>query len=240
MQRITVILVDDHALVRQSLRALLEAEDDMIVVGEAENGRQAVQISKRLKPEVIIMDIAMPVLNGLAATEQISRECPKSKVLILSCYSDEEYVRQVCKAGASGYLLKTCAAQELVAAIREIKQGNSVFSPIVSKRFLEHCRASTVTSPCEKMSLDLTLRQRQVLRLIAEGYRTKHIAQELRISFKTAQKHRLELKHKLETRNVYNVADLTRYAFDNGIIDIGQGSVTCPPSAWKRVAPCCR
>jgi DNA-binding NarL/FixJ family response regulator len=231
MQRTTVILVDDHALVRQSLRALLEAEDDMTVVGEAENGHQAVQISKRLKPEVIIMDIMMPGLNGLAATEQISRECPKSKVLILSCYSNDEYVRQMCKVGASGYLLKTCAARELVAAIREIKKGNSVFSPAVSKRFLEHCRASTVTPPCEKKALDLTLRQRQVLRLIAEGYRTKHIAKELLISLKTAEKLRLRLKYKLESYNVYNVADLTRYALDKGIIDISQGSGTCPPSA---------
>ena len=116
MQKITVLLADDHTVVRQGLRALLEAEEDMSVAGEAENGRQAVQMAKRLQPDVVVMDIAMPSLNGLEATRQISRESPKSKVLILSSYSDDEYVQQLTDAGASGYLVKQTAAQDLVAA----------------------------------------------------------------------------------------------------------------------------
>src|SRR5204863_9425330 len=134
MQKITVLLADDHTVVRQGLRALLEAENDMTVVGEAENGRQAVQMAKRLQPEVVVMDIAMPSLNGLEATRQISRESPKSKVLIPSSYIDDEYVQQLTDAGASGYLVKQTAAQDLVGAIREAKKGNAFFSPAISKR----------------------------------------------------------------------------------------------------------
>src|SRR5207248_168054 len=129
MQKITVLLADDHTVVRQGLRALLEAEEDMSVAGEAENGRQAVQMAKRLQPAVVAMDIAMPSLNGLEATRQISRESPKSKVLILSSYSDDEYVQQLTDAGASGYLVKQTAAQDLVGAIREAKKGNAFSVP---------------------------------------------------------------------------------------------------------------
>src|SRR5438046_6478432 len=149
MQKITVLLADDHTVVRQGLRALLEAEEDMSVAGEAENGRQAVQMAKRLQPDVVVMDIAMPSLNGLEATRQISRESPKSKVLILSSYSDDEYVQQLTDAGAAGYLVKQTAAQDLVTAIREAKKGNAFFSPAISKRLLEHYRASIGKPPVE-------------------------------------------------------------------------------------------
>src|SRR5207248_1614532 len=151
-QKITVLLADDHTVVRQGLRSLLEAEEDMSVVGEAENGRQAVQMARRLQPAVVAMDIAMPSLNGLEATRQISKESHKSKVLILSSYSDDEYVQQLTDAGASGYLVKQTAAQDLVAAIREAKKGNAFFSPAISKRLLEHYRASLGKPPGEKES----------------------------------------------------------------------------------------
>src|SRR2546430_7511842 len=147
MQKITVLLADDHTVVRQGLRSLLEAEEDMSVVGEAENGRQAVQMAKRLQPDVVVMDIAMPSLNGLEATRQICRESPKSKVLILSSYSDDEYVQQLTDAGASGYLVKQTAAQDLVTAIREAKKGNAFFCPAISKRLLVHYRASLGKPP---------------------------------------------------------------------------------------------
>ncbi|PYK65367.1 MAG: DNA-binding response regulator, partial [Verrucomicrobia bacterium] len=123
MQKITVILADDHTVVRQGLRALLDAEEDMQVVGEADNGRQAVQIAQRLRADVVVMDIGMPSLNGLEATRQITKESPGSKVLILSSYSDEEYVQQLTEAGATGYLIKQTASQDLVMAIREVKKG---------------------------------------------------------------------------------------------------------------------
>ena len=218
--KITVLLADDHTVVRQGLRALLEAENDMTVVGEAENGRQAVQMAKRLQPEVVVMDIAMPSLNGLEATRQISRESPKSKVLILSSYSDDEYVQQLTDAGASGYLVKQTAAQDLVGAIREAKKGNAFFSPAISKRLLEHFRATIGRPPGEKKAPKLTPRELEVLQLIAEGYANKQIAGELFISIKTVEKHRQQLMHKLD---IHDVAGLTRYAIAKGIIETSKG-----------------
>jgi DNA-binding NarL/FixJ family response regulator len=220
MQKVTVLLADDHTVVRQGLRALLEAEEDMSVVGEAENGRQAVQMAKRLQPDVVVMDIAMPSLNGLEATRQISRESPKSKVLILSSYSDDEYVQQLTDAGASGYLVKQTAAQDLVTAIREAKRGNAFFSPTISKRLLEHYRASMGKPPSEKKAPKLTPREQEVLQLIAEGYANKQIAGELFISIKTVEKHRQQLMNKLD---IHDVAGLTRYAIAKGIIETSKG-----------------
>jgi len=220
MQKITVLLADDHTVVRQGLRSLLEAEEDMSVVGEAENGRQAVQMARRLQPDVVVMDIAMPSLNGLEATRQITKESHKSKVLILSSYSDDEYVQQLTDAGASGYLVKQTAAQDLVAAIREAKKGNAFFSPAISKRLLEHYRASMGKPPGEKRTSKLTPRELEVLQLIAEGYANKQIAGELFISIKTVETHRQQLMYKLD---IHDVAGLTRYAIAKGIIETAKG-----------------
>jgi len=216
MQKITVLLADDHTVVRQGLRALLEAEEDMTVVGEAENGRQAVQMAKRLQPEVVVMDIAMPQLNGLEATRQISKESPKSHVLILSSYSDDEYVQQLTDAGASGYLVKQTAATDLVAAIREARKGNAFFSPAISKRLLDHYRSSVNRPSDQKKAPKLTAREMEVLQLIAEGFANKQIAGELFISIKTVEKHRQQLMHKLD---IHDVAGLTRYAISKGVIE---------------------
>jgi DNA-binding NarL/FixJ family response regulator len=194
----------------------LETEEDITVVGEAENGRQAVQMAKRLQPDVVVVDIAMPQLNGLEATRQISKENPKSHVLILSSYSDDEYVQQLTDAGASGYLVKQTAANDLVAAIREAKKGNAFFSPAVSKRLLDHYRSSVNRPPGEKKPPKLTPREMEVLQLIAEGYANKQIAGELFISIKTVEKHRQQLMHKLD---IHDVAGLTRYAIAKGIIE---------------------
>jgi|SRR5437867_10233719 len=216
MQKITVLLADDHTVVRQGLRALLEAEEDITVVGEAENGRQAVQMAKRMQPEVVVMDIAMPQLNGLEATRQITKESPKSHVLILSSYSDDEYVQQLTDAGASGYLVKQTAANDLVTAIREAKKGNAFFSPAISKRLLEHYRSSIHRPPDQKKPTKLTPRELEVLQLVAEGYANKQIAAELFISVKTVEKHRQQLMHKLD---IHDIAGLTRYAIAKGIIE---------------------
>src|SRR5438445_357598 len=140
MERISVLLADDHTVVRQGLRALLAAEEDIDIVGEAENGRQAIQLAKKLLPQVVVMDIAMPVLNGLEATRQITRALPSTKVLILSSYSDDEYVQQLTEAGAAGYLVKQTAANDLLKAIREAQKGNAFFSPSIAKRLREQCR----------------------------------------------------------------------------------------------------
>src|SRR2546421_9805178 len=157
-RQISVLLADDHIVVRQGLRALLAAEDDIEIVGEADNGRQAVQLAKKLLPDVVVMDIAMPVLNGLEATRQITRAIPSTKVLILSSYSDDEYVQQLTEAGAAGYLVKQTAATDLLKAIREAYRGNAYFSPAIAKRLRDQCRDLGGGQPVKKRSGYLTTR----------------------------------------------------------------------------------
>ncbi len=168
MQKINVLLVDDHTVVRQGLKALLVAEGDIEVVGEAESGRQAVQLAKKLLPDVVLMDIAMPSLNGLEATRQLLREVPSAKVLILSSYADDEYVEQLTEAGAVGYLIKQTAANDLLKAIREVHKGNAYFSPSISKRLMDHYRQAFLSGqPVKKQGERLTSRELEVLQLIA-------------------------------------------------------------------------
>ena len=200
MDKIKVLLVDDHTVVRQGLRVLLEAEQDITIVAEADNGRQAVQLTKKHLPDVVVMDIAMPMLNGLEATRQIIREAPTAKVIILSSYSDDEYVHQLTEAGAAGYLLKQTAATDLMKAIREARKGNAFFSPAISKRLLEHYREAFMKGmPVRKRAELLTSREAEVLQLIAEGKPNKQIAAELCISIKTVEKHRQQVMNKLST-----------------------------------------
>ncbi len=221
MRKIRVLLADDHTVVRQGLRALLAAEEDFEIVGEAENGRQAIQLVKKLLPDVAVIDIAMPVLNGLEATRQITRSVPATKVLILSSYSDDEYVQQLTEAGAAGYLVKQTAANELIKAIREAQRGNAYFSPAIAKRLRDQCREAFVTGqPGQKRSDYLTTREAEVLQLIAEGRANKQIAAELCISIKTVEKHRQQVMNKL---NIHDVAGLTRHAIAKGIIESNVG-----------------
>lgn len=217
MPKITVLLVDDHTVVRQGLRSLLASETDIEVVGEAETGRAAVQMAKKFLPDVIVMDIAMPVLNGLEATRQIVHEIPSARVIILSSYSDDEYVEQLTDGGAIGYLLKQTAANDLIKAIREAKQGNAYFSPSISRRMLENYRRAFMSGqPVRKTVESLTSREREVLQLIAEGNTNKQIAAELCISIKTVEKHRQQVMNRL---NIHDIAGLTRYAMARGIIE---------------------
>jgi len=217
MEKIKVLLVDDHTVVRQGLRVLLEAEQDIEIVGEADTGRQAVQMTRKLTPDVVVMDIAMPNLNGLEATRQILKEMPKAKVLVLSSYSDDEYVHQMTEAGAAGYLLKQTAATDLIKAIREARKGNAFFSPSISKRLLDQCREAFVHGgPIKKQAGRLTSREAEVLQLIAQGQANKQIAAELSISIKTVEKHRQQVMNKL---NIHDVAGLTRHAIAKGIIE---------------------
>jgi DNA-binding NarL/FixJ family response regulator len=174
MRKIRVLLADDHTVVRQGLRALLAAEEDIEIVGEAENGRQALQLVKKLLPDVVVMDIAMPVLNGVEATRQITRYVPSVKVLVLSTYSNDEYVEQLTEAGAAGYLVKQTAANDLLKAIREAFKGNAFFSPAIAKRLRDQCRQTYVTGqPVKRRSDYLTTREAEVLQLIAEGRANK-------------------------------------------------------------------
>lgn len=222
MRKIKVLLADDHTVVRQGLRALLVPEPDIEIVGEADNGRMALQVAREAAPDVIIMDIAMPVLNGLEATRQLTRAIPGSKVLVLSSYSDDEYVQQVTEAGAAGYLLKQTAAADLLKAIREVFAGNAFFSPDVAKRLRDQCREAFETGevPPKKRGDYLTTREAEVLQLIAEGRANKQIAAELCISIKTVEKHRQQVMNKL---GIHDVAGLTRHALEKGIIENNSG-----------------
>jgi DNA-binding NarL/FixJ family response regulator len=226
MKKITVLLVDDHTVVRQGLRSLLAAESDIEVVGEAETGRQAVQMTLELKPNVVVMDIAMPSLNGLEATRQIIHQTPGTKVLVLSSYSDEEYVHQLTEAGAAGYLIKQTAATDLLIAIREAYKGNAFFSPTISKRLLDRYREAFLNGkPLKKHGEHLTSRELEVLQLVAEGKVNKQIAAELCISIKTVEKHRQQVMDKL---NIHDIAGLTRYAITKGIIETSPGARLLP------------
>ena len=221
METIKILLVDDHTIVRQGLRVLLEAESDITVVGEAETGRQALQMTRKLSPDVVVMDIAMPTLNGLEATRQISKEFPATKVLVLSSYSDDEYVHQLSEAGAAGYLLKQTAASDLIKAVREVRKGNAFFSPTISRRLLEQYREAFLGgTPVRKRGTFLTTREAEVLQLIAEGRPNKSIAAELCISIKTVEKHRQQVMNKL---NIHDIAGLTRYAIAKGMIESRAG-----------------
>ena len=214
MNRITILLAEDHEIVRQGLRKLLEAEGDLEVVGEAETGRQAVALTKKLRPAVVVMDIAMPLLNGLEATRQIRLAVPDTKVLILSAHSDAAYVEQVATLGAAGYLIKQTSADLLSQAIREVARGNSFFSPTIAGQFRSYSRASPAGLLKQKRDR-LSAREAEVLQLIAEGQANKQVAAELHISVKTVEKHRQRLMEKL---SIHDTAGLTRHAIAAGII----------------------
>ena len=216
MKKITVLLVDDHTVVRQGLRALLSAEEDIEVIGEAENGRQAVVLAKKALPDVVVMDVAMPLLNGLEATRQIVRTLPGTRVLVLTSYGDEECVEQLMQAGAVGYLIKQTAANDLLKAIREVQRGNAFFSPSIAKRLRDQCRQAFTTGQPTRKAGELTSREAEVLQLIAEGFSNKQIAAELLISIKTVEKHRQQVMNKL---NIHDVAGLTRYAISKGMVE---------------------
>jgi DNA-binding NarL/FixJ family response regulator len=216
MKKISVLLVDDHTVVRQGLRALLRAEEDMEVVGEAENGRMAVMLSRKMNPDVVVMDVAMPLLNGLEATRQILKNQPGTKVLVLTSYGDDDCVEQLMQAGAVGYLIKQTAANDLLKAIREVYRGNAFFSPAIAKRLRDQCREAFTSGHSVKKAGELTSREAEVLQLIAEGFSNKQIAAELCISIKTVEKHRQQVMNKL---NIHDVAGLTRYAISKGMVE---------------------
>ena len=217
MKRITVLLAEDHMVVRQGLLALLKVERDIEVVGEAETGHQAVALARKLQPAVVIMDIAMPLLNGLEATRQILKVLPATRVIILSAHGDDAYIEQVIAMGAAGYLLKQSSANVLSKAVREVHKGNSFFGPFIAKRLVHRNQKSpTRTGQLKRQIMRLSSREMEVLQLIAEGKANKEAAEELGISVKTVEKHRDHLMQKL---NIHDTAGLTRYAISTGIIE---------------------
>jgi DNA-binding NarL/FixJ family response regulator len=229
MKSITVLLSDDHAMVRDGLRLLLQATEDIQVVGEAENGHQAVAAAQRLRPDVVLLDLAMPLLNGVEATRQIRMTVPSAKVLILSCYRDDQHVHQAIEAGAAGYVLKAGGGTDLLSAIREVHRGNAFFSPLISKCLLERSRGTD--SPSRAMSTaKLTPRQMEILQLIAEGYATKQIAALLSIAKKTVEMHREALMDRLEIRKI---AALTRYAVSRGVVEVNYRPIGESQDPWR-------
>jgi DNA-binding NarL/FixJ family response regulator len=217
MKRITVLLAEDHTIVREGFRTMLELEDDIEVVGEAQDGRQAVALVKKLRPAVVLMDIAMPLLNGLEAARQVAKTFPETRVIMLSAHSDDAYVTNATEAGAVGFLLKQTSAHEVCRAIREVQKGKTFFSPSISKRLDRlHPSAPDRTGVLKKKAAHLTSREMEVLQLIAEGKANKETASELSIGIKTVEKHREHLMAKLD---IHDTAGLTRYAISAGIIE---------------------
>jgi DNA-binding NarL/FixJ family response regulator len=216
-KKITVLLAEDHAIVRQGLCSLLNADGHFVVLGEARTGREAVEMAQALRPDVILMDIAMPVLNGLEATRQILAANPAAKVVILSAHSDDEYIERMVTAGVAGFLEKQTSAEVLTKAIGEVARGKTYFSPSIAKRM-----SQTQNQPRDRdgmvraNSCRLTVREAEVLQLVAEGAANKQVAAELGISIKTVEKHRQHLMDKLD---IHETAGLTRYAIAQGVIE---------------------
>ena len=217
MGKIRIILADDHTILREGIQALIDNQPDMQVVGEAQDGHSAVRMATQLKPDLVIMDIAMPLLNGLEATRQIKKSCPGTQILILTMHENEEYIRQALASGAMGYILKDAAARELLDAIRSIQQGEAVLSPAITRLVIEDYLRWGDTRPKDDGTSVLSDREREVLQLIAEGYANKQIGEILCISIKTVQAHRANLMKKLD---LHDRGDLIKYAIQKKIIDI--------------------
>jgi DNA-binding NarL/FixJ family response regulator len=215
MKKITVLLADDHNIVREGFRKMLELEGDFEIVGEASDGRQAVALAKKLLPAVLLMDIAMPLMNGLEAARQIMKTVPATRVLILSAHNDIAYVQNAIDSGASGFLLKQTSSHDVCRAIREIAKGKTFFSPAIAKQ-LEHQKSLDRSGTPKTRAVQLTSREMEVLQLIAEGKANKQTASELGIGLKTVEKHR---EHLMEKLDIHDTAGLTRYAISAGIIE---------------------
>jgi DNA-binding NarL/FixJ family response regulator len=217
MKRITVLLAEDHMIVREGFRKMLELEDDLEVIGEAQDGRQAVALAKKLRPDVVLMDIAMPLLNGLEATRQVLKAVPATKVLILSAHNDDAYVKNAIESGAVGFLLKQTSSHVVCEAIREVQKGKTFFSPSIARRFHQPDGKSPARAgKPQPRNARLSSREMEVLQLIAEGKANKETAAELGISIKTVEKHREKVMAKLD---LHDTAGLTRYAISAGIIE---------------------
>lgn len=210
---VKILLADDHAIIRDGLAESMMKEEDMEVVGQAKNGLAAIEMVRKLTPDVVVMDISMPDLNGMDATREILRDFPKTRIVALSMHSTKKFVREMFKAGASAYLLKDCKYQELANAIRTVMKGKSYITPEITHVVVD---SYIKTSDEDKSSVfsDLTKREREVLQLLAEGKTTKQIGMKLHISPKTVEAHRLRVMEKLD---IDNIAQLTKYAIQEGL-----------------------
>lgn len=212
---IRILLADDHKIMRDGLRSLISSEDGMEVVGEAENGRIAVKLARKLKPHLVILDITMPELNGMQAARQILDESPEAKIITLSMHSDRRFVVEMFKAGVSGYLLKDCAFEELSRAIKAVMADQKYVSPAIAGTVIKDYVDQMVGD--HLLSSELTNREREVLQLIAEGMTTKRIASSLNVSPKTVETHRRKIMKKL---NIHSIAELTKVAIQEGLTSV--------------------
>ena len=210
-KKIRILLADDHAVVRQGFRMILAVQPDMEIVGEAGNGREVVELAERLQPDVVVMDVAMPELNGMEATRRLMVSAPRARVLALSMHKDSVYVREMLRAGARGYLLKDAIDRDLLAAVRSLARGEGYLSPAISDAVLSDYRKH-VTDPIDL----LTSREREVLQMIAESKTNKEIATVLHLSVYTVDAHRGRIMDKL---NLHSTPELVRFAIRNGLVD---------------------
>jgi len=215
--KIRVVLADDHRMMREGIRALLERQEDVEVIGEAADGREAVRLADRLCPDVVVMDVSMPLLNGIEATRQIRRDCPDVKVLILTVHEDQDYVARLLAAGASGYIIKKAGGEELVRAIQTVHRGDAFLHPSIARVVVEDYVHRLQAGQGVGAQDVLTAREREVLQLIAEGYTNREIADLLHLSIKTVQNHRAKIMNKLD---LHDRGELIKYAIQQGIIHL--------------------
>jgi RNA polymerase sigma factor (sigma-70 family) len=214
---IDILIADDHKIVRQGLRGLLEKEVDFTVIAEAEDGRAAVRLANELAPDIVIMDIGMPDLNGIDATRQVLADCPEARVIGLSMHADRRFVTEILKAGAMGYLLKDCAFEELVTAIRTVLADKMYLSQRINEQLIQEYVSNLQRTEVSVFTL-LSPREREVLQLLAEGVSVKEIAERLVISVKTVETYRAQVMEKLD---LHSIAELTKYAIREGLTSLG-------------------
>lgn len=217
MSNIRVLLVEDHTILRKGLCSLLENEYGIEVIGEAENGREAIEKAENLLPDVVVLDISLPLLNGLEVTRQLKKRFPEIKILILTMHTSDEFVFEILNAGAKGYVIKKAAPNELVSAIHAVYLGQSFFSPEISKMMLDRMVEKGQLTDESDVNEILTEREREILQLVAEGHSSRTIAEMLFVSLKTVENHRANIMKKLD---IENLAGLIKYAISKGIIQI--------------------